>query len=84
MAYYRIWSDDDVRAIETSISDDFVTWRDHRAIDLGDVPQEHLYTNGITPYFRAPDVLLSFPKRFQPERKVVESSHILVYPTSYS
>ena len=73
VAYYRIWSDDDVRAIGTSISDDFVNWRDHRAIDLGDAPEEHLYTNAITPYFRAPDVLLSFPKRFQPERKVVES-----------
>jgi hypothetical protein len=73
VAYYRIWSDDDVRAIGTSISDDFVNWTDHRAIDLGDAPQEHLYTNATTPYFRAPDILLSFPKRFQPERKVVES-----------
>jgi hypothetical protein len=73
VAYYRIWSDDDVRAIGTSISDDFINWRDRQAIDLGDAPQEHLYTNAITPYFRAPDVLLSFPKRFQSERKVVES-----------
>ena len=73
VAYYRIWSDDDVRGIGTSVSDDFVNWTDHRAIDLGDAPQEHLYTNAITPYFRAPEVLLSFPKRFQPDRKVVES-----------
>lgn len=73
VAYYRIWTEDDVRAIGTSISDDFVNWTDHRAIDLGDAPQEHLYTNATIPYFRAPDVLLSFPKRFQPERKVVDS-----------
>ncbi|MDI6828827.1 MAG: hypothetical protein QME62_10115, partial [Armatimonadota bacterium] len=32
-----------------------------------------LYTNAILPYFRAPHIYLGFPKRFLPDRKVVES-----------
>ena len=31
---------------------------------LGDAPVEHFYTNGITPYFRAPNIYLAFPRRF--------------------
>lgn len=58
-----------VRAILTATSPDFLNWTDPQWIDLGDTPPEHLYTNATTPYFRAPDVLLAFPKRFVPERK---------------
>ena len=32
-------------------------------------PIEHLYKNAATPYYRRPDILLMFPKRFLPERK---------------
>jgi hypothetical protein len=39
------------------------------------MPPEHLYTNAITPYFRAPHILLGFPKRFVPERKI--GTHIV-------
>ena len=54
------------------ISDDFLTRERHAEIDLGDTPPEQLYTNSITPYFRALDILLGFPMRYLPERQVVE------------
>ncbi|MHC4179467.1 MAG: hypothetical protein ACYSWU_18300, partial [Planctomycetota bacterium] len=35
-------------------------------------PPEHLYTNQVTPYYRAPHIFLGFPKRFLPQRRAVE------------
>jgi hypothetical protein len=69
VAYFRIFTT--VRAIARSISLNFTEWSNGIPIDLGDSPREHLYTNATTPYFRAPDVLLAFPSRFQPERQRV-------------
>jgi hypothetical protein len=59
-----------VRDIMTGSSADFVNWTKPRWLDYGDAPVEHLYTNAITPYFRAPHILIGFPKRFMPDRKV--------------
>ena len=58
-----------VRDIMTGSSSDFVNWTKPQWLDYGDAPVEHLYTNAITPYFRAPHILVGFPKRFMPERK---------------
>jgi hypothetical protein len=52
-----------------------LSWTKPEWLDYGDVPAEHLYTNAVTPYFRAPHILVGFPKRFVPDRKV--SSHKL-------
>jgi alkaline phosphatase/alkaline phosphatase D len=38
----------------------------------GDAAPEHLYTNAIQPYLRAPHLLLGFPTRFQPKTEQVE------------
>ena len=59
---------DGVRAIMTCTSEDFIHWTEPQWIDFGDTPSEHLYTNAITPYFRAPHIFLGFPKRFLPSR----------------
>ena len=40
-----------------------------------DAPIEHLYKNAATPYYRRPDILLMFPKRFVPERKPSDWPH---------
>ena len=32
---------------------------------------EHLYTNGTTPYFRAPHIYVALPGRFWPERRAL-------------
>ena len=68
-AYYRA-GHKGVRAIRYATSQDFIHWQEHGFIDLGDTKPEHLYTNATTPYFRAPDILLAFPNRFHPQRKV--------------
>jgi hypothetical protein len=53
----------------TCSSPDFSTWSEPQWLDYGNIPAEHLYTSSITPYFRAPHILVGFPKRFMPERK---------------
>lgn len=57
------------RGIRRGVSADFRNWSDLQLIDLGKSPAEHLYKNSATPYYRRPDILLMFPKRFIPERK---------------
>jgi len=60
-----------VRTIRRATSLDFVHWTGPEWLDYGDAPKEQLYTNAITPYFRAPHLYFGFPKRFVPERKAV-------------
>lgn len=60
----------DVRAICRTTSKDFLTWTDWEFLDLGDTPEEHLYTSAAIPYFRAPHLCLAFPKRFIESRQV--------------
>lgn len=58
-----------VRAIMTCTSTDFVTWTTPQwlAYEEG-TPAEHLYTNAIRPYPRAPWIYVGFPKRLLPDR----------------
>ena len=66
-AYFRDFHKG-VRAIKTCTSEDFIHWTDPKWLDFGDVPAEHLYTNAVKPYFRAPQILMGFPMRFVPSR----------------
>jgi hypothetical protein len=59
------------RSIQRCTSNDFVNWTKPEWLDFGNTPLEHLYTNGIIPYFRAPHLYLAFPMRFVPERKTI-------------
>jgi len=63
--YHRTFTNG-VRAIMTGTSDDFVHWTKPVLLDFGDAPNEHLYTNAVLPYFRAPHLLLGFPTRYLP------------------
>ncbi len=70
-AYWRIFAGG-VRAIRTATSRDFLRW-DHQAdLTYGDAPAEHLYTNAVLPYFRAPHLFVGFPTRYQPRTQQVE------------
>ena len=81
-AYWRIfteghtdergWAPGGVRAIRTATSKDFVHWQNQADLKYVDSPAEHLYTNAILPYFRAPHLFLGFPTRFQPKTEQVE------------
>jgi len=52
------------RAIKVACSDDFLNWSEGRFLDFGDSPADHLYTNAIQIYHRAPHLYLGFPMRF--------------------
>ncbi len=58
-----------VRTVKTCTSRDFLNWTEPQWCQYGDAPPTHLYTNATIPYFRAPHIYLSFPKRFIPSRK---------------
>ncbi|MEX2577785.1 MAG: hypothetical protein WD342_01905 [Verrucomicrobiales bacterium] len=77
-AYYRIfsgggteggeWKPKGKRAIRTAVSKDFVTWE--KGVDVTypeGTPDQHLYTNAIEPYFRAPHLFVGFPTRYLPD-----------------
>ena len=61
-----------VRDIRTATSQDFLKWNPWVDLGYGDAPAEHLYTNAILPYERAPHILLGFPTRFLPKTQQVE------------
>lgn len=73
-AYWRIftggvtdeknWKPAGYRAIRTAISKDFLTWTNQKDLTYADSPDEHLYTNQVKPYHRAPHLLIGFPTRY--------------------
>ena len=66
-AYWRIFSNG-VRAIRTATSEDFLHWEPHTDLTYPEgTPKQHLYTNAIQKYFRAPHLFLGFPTRFLPD-----------------
>ncbi len=72
--FHRIWYrpiKGKVRSIAMRTSEDFINWTPLQRLDFGDAPVENLYTNSITPYFRAPHILFGFPKRFITDRRGV-------------
>jgi peptidoglycan/xylan/chitin deacetylase (PgdA/CDA1 family) len=66
-AFHRFFGDG-VRAIKTETSDDFVNWSEPAVVTYGDAPNEHLYTNAVQPYSRAPHILIGFPTRYLPDQ----------------
>ena len=70
-AYWRIFSNK-VRAIRTATSKDFLHWEHEADLEYPDAPAEHLYTNAILAYSRAPHLFIGFPTRFQPKNQQVE------------
>ena len=60
----KVWKPAGFRAIRTASSSDFLDWGDEADLTYKDSPVEHLYTNQIGPYFRAPHILIGFPTRY--------------------
>jgi hypothetical protein len=61
-----------VRDIMTCTSRDFLHWTEPVLLEYPGAPSEHLYTNAIRPYERAPHILIGFPTRFLPKTQQVE------------
>ena len=60
----NIWEPAGVRGVRTATSPDFVNWSAPVDLAYVDSPEEHLYTNQIKPYHRAPHLLIGFPTRY--------------------
>ncbi|WP_417851240.1 hypothetical protein [Thalassoglobus sp.] len=60
----KVWKPAGFRAIRTASSADFLSWGDNADLTYKDSPVEHLYTNQVGPYFRAPHLLIGFPTRY--------------------
>ena len=69
--YHRVFSGG-IRGIMTGTSDDFLKWTDPVLLEYPETPPEHLYTNAIRPYFRAPHILIGFPTHFLPATEQTE------------
>lgn len=59
---------DHVRDIMTCSSADFTNWSEPMWLEYTGAPHQHLYTNAVTPYFRAPQLLVGLPMRYVPGR----------------
>lgn len=60
-----------VRWIARTTSKDFVKWEKPVVLEASGTPMEHLYTNQIVPYPRAPHLYVGMPCRFLPGRRVL-------------
>lgn len=63
-----------IRTVKHATSKDFLHWTKGEWADYGDAPAEQLYTNATTPYFRAPQIYLAFPKRLVPWRQIFDDA----------
>jgi len=74
--FYFRYMKQDVRTFARTTSKDLLQWAEPVPCTFdGRVrPVDHLYTNAATPYFRAPHIYLSFPKRFHPVRQIHEDA----------
>jgi hypothetical protein len=70
VCYFRAGRDG-YRSVRRCTSRDFSNWSESQWLDFGPSPREHLYTNAIQPYLRAPHLYLGFPHRFVPDRKII-------------
>ena len=61
----KVWKPAGFRAIRTATSKDFLHWENQADLVYPqDALAEHLYTNQVAPYFRAPHLLIGFPTRY--------------------
>lgn len=60
----KVWNPQGYRAIRTATSKDFLHWTEPQNLQYVDSPAEHLYTNQVKPYQRAPHLLIGFPARY--------------------
>jgi hypothetical protein len=73
--YFRVFREG-FRWIARTTSKDFLHWEEPVDLEPGYWPREHLYTNQLVPYPRAPHIYLGFPTRFFPGRRVLTEEEI--------
>jgi len=63
VAFFRDFRDGK-RDVKTCTSDDCLHWTEPVWLEYPGAPRQHLYTNGIRPYARAPHILIGLAKRY--------------------
>lgn len=76
VAYYRNFRNGK-RDIMTCTSKDFLHWSKPQYIKISGGPREHLYTNAVRPYPRAPHIKIGFPTRYLPKGSKVAPTFML-------
>ena len=74
LCYYRTWTGEGFsgyRSVGRTTSDNFLNWDPGHQMTFGPKPEEHLYTQQTSPYFRAPHIYLAIGARFFPGRQVL-------------
>ena len=83
--YIRTWVDEreegkvkfrGFRTISRSTSTDFINWTEPERMDFGDTPDEHIYTNGTHPYFRAPHIYIALPFRYMDDQNALTEAEM--------
>ena len=77
-AYFRGFRDG-TRSILTATSGDFLHWTKPEWVEFPGAPREHIYTNQVKPYDRAPHIFTGFPMRYT-DRGHVDSTNKLPHP----
>lgn len=80
VCYFRTWSGEGYKGFRTvsrTTSTDFIHWSEPQAMEFGDTPMEHLYTNQTHAYFRAPQIYVAIAARFMPKRQVLTEQEAL-------
>ncbi|MDO4570360.1 MAG: hypothetical protein Q4D38_08255 [Planctomycetia bacterium] len=81
VVYYRVRDPRGFRSVERAVSNDFLNWTKETRIEIPEenVPRTNLgefYTNQIQPYYRAPQIYIGFPARYN-DRGKTESFKLL-------
>ncbi len=81
VAYYRARDPRGFRSAERAVSKDFIHWTKEKIIDVpkANVPKTghgEFYTNQIQPYYRAPQIYIGFPARYN-DNGITESFKLL-------
>lgn len=74
VCYYRTFKrvgGTNYRWVSRASSRDFLNWEIEGEVDYGGAPAEHLYTNQLAPYYRAPHIYVGLCARFLPGRQVL-------------
>lgn len=68
VCFYRTWTGpgnyQGFRSVGKAVSKDFINWTMEGRMDFGNTPNEHLYINQTSPYFRAPHLYVGTAARY--------------------
>lgn len=74
ICYFRTWSGsgfNGYRSVSRTTSQDFIHWSVPVEMTYGDTPNENIYVQQTSPYYRAPQIYLAVGARFMPGRQVL-------------